>query len=277
MARPRRAPDAVDDAADRADRRARAAEFGRIAEESFGMPPDRRALARSAVGRAGWTHYMGFDGETPVSSRRCTSPRTSRGSGSGRRSRRRAGGAASPRCSRARLRDARRPGCRWAVTETGKETEEEPGQPLLPEHAAGRLPARLRAPQLGARHRAGLRRPRRAPSRPSRARPSRRATRSRRHRGGAAPRARCCRRRSGRSRPGGRPRPGPGDRRRAGRRSPGRRPAIDRTSGRRIRSTDDGGADLRNAGRSSSGWPTPVSPQSSIVSRPGTPRTLPGW
>ena len=50
-----------------------------------------------------------------------------------------------------------------------------------------------------------------------------------------------------------------------------------RASASRTRSRLAASMPSRNAGRSSSGLPTPQSPQSRIVSAPGVPRTLPGW
>ena len=106
---------------------------------------------RAPIGRPGWSHYLGFDGETPVSvGARCTSPMMWPGSGSGRRSRRRAAAAASPRCSRRASRDARAPGLPLGGHRDRRGDRGGAGQPLVPEHAALRLPARLRAPELGA-------------------------------------------------------------------------------------------------------------------------------
>ena len=104
----------------------RAAEFGRIAVETFGMPPAIAPSTASTVGRAGWTHYMGFEGTTPVSiaAMFVTEDAAWLGFGATLEEARGRGGQSAMFATR--LADARAQGCRWAVTETGEETEEEP-------------------------------------------------------------------------------------------------------------------------------------------------------
>lgn len=46
----------------------RAAAFGRIAAGAFGWPAMLARWAAAAVGRAGWRHYLAYDGDEPVAS-----------------------------------------------------------------------------------------------------------------------------------------------------------------------------------------------------------------
>lgn len=49
----------------------RAATFGRIAAGAFGWPVVLERWAAAAVGRAGWRHYLAYDGDEPVASGAC--------------------------------------------------------------------------------------------------------------------------------------------------------------------------------------------------------------
>ncbi len=105
---------------------AHASDFARIAGEALGLPPVVAPLTASSFGREGWTHYGGFDGATPVSvAAMCITDDVAwLGFGATLEAARGRGGQSA--IFAARLRDAKAAGCRWAVTETGEETEEEP-------------------------------------------------------------------------------------------------------------------------------------------------------
>jgi hypothetical protein len=88
-------------------------------------PPEASVIASAVVGRPGWSHFLAYDGDAAVSAaamfvtggRRLAGVRGDPGGG--------AAAAASRRCSPPAC--ARRgTGCRWAITETGEETPEEP-------------------------------------------------------------------------------------------------------------------------------------------------------
>ena len=100
--------------------------FGRIAVAAFEMPPIVAPFTTAPIGRPGWTHYLGYDGDEPVSAAAMyvTGDVAWLGFGATLESARGRGGQSA--MFAARLRDARAAGCRWAITETGEETEEEP-------------------------------------------------------------------------------------------------------------------------------------------------------
>jgi hypothetical protein len=106
--------------------RSRAADFARIAVETLELPPIVEPSVTSTLGRPGWTHYVGFDGETPVSvAAMCVIEDVAwLGFGGTLEAARGRGGQSAMFATR--LADARAQGCRWAVTETGEETEEFP-------------------------------------------------------------------------------------------------------------------------------------------------------
>ncbi len=106
--------------------RSRAADYGRIGVEAFELPPVLEASMASTIGRPGWTHYLGFDGETPVSIAALfvTEGAAWLGYGATLEAARGRGGQSAMFATR--LADARAQGCRWAITETGEETDEEP-------------------------------------------------------------------------------------------------------------------------------------------------------
>jgi len=100
--------------------------FASIACTSFGMPAHLEPWVAALVGRAGWHHYLAFDGQEPVASAALfvsgeigwlgiagTLPSARR---------RGAQGALMER----RLRDGSAIGCRWFVTETGEDTPQQP-------------------------------------------------------------------------------------------------------------------------------------------------------
>ena len=106
--------------------RSRSADFARIWLEAFEVPPVLEPMIGPTIGRPGWTHYLGFDDETPVSvaAMFVTEGVAWLGFGATLEAARGRGGQSAMFATR--LADARAQGCRWAVTETGEETEEEP-------------------------------------------------------------------------------------------------------------------------------------------------------
>lgn len=46
--------------------RTSASVFGRLVSTAFGFPPAVAPLVGQTVGRAGWSHYLAYDGETPI-------------------------------------------------------------------------------------------------------------------------------------------------------------------------------------------------------------------
>ena len=105
----------------------RADDFARIGMvEAYGFPVETAPVARSAVGLPGWRHYLGFDGETPVSSGAMWIGEGVAWLGFGATTEAFRGRGGQSAMFARRLRDARDAGCRFAVTETGEETPEEP-------------------------------------------------------------------------------------------------------------------------------------------------------
>jgi hypothetical protein len=97
-----------------------AASFARVASEAFAMPPFLEPLLEASVGRAGWSHYLAFDGELPVA---CAALFVYEGAGwlgidatLASHRRRGAQGALQER----RICDAAEQGCRLLTTETGE-------------------------------------------------------------------------------------------------------------------------------------------------------------
>lgn len=103
--------------------------FADTVVKGFGLPTDAGALVAwiaAGVGRPGWTHYLAYDGQTPVAT-------------GGLYVRGRVGwcgyGSTLPPCRRRgaqgamfarRIADAGEMGCQWLVTETDAETPERP-------------------------------------------------------------------------------------------------------------------------------------------------------
>jgi GNAT superfamily N-acetyltransferase len=104
----------------------RAGDFERIVLEAFDFAQELGPLATLTIGRAGWTHYLGFDGDEPVSAAACyvTADVAWLGFGATLESYRGRGGQSAMFARR--LEDARTAGCRLAITETGEDTPEEP-------------------------------------------------------------------------------------------------------------------------------------------------------
>lgn len=106
--------------------RSRTVDFAQIWLEAFEVPAVLEPMLGAMIGRPGWTHYLGFDGQTPVSvaAMFVTDDVAWLGFGATLEAARGRGGQSAMFATR--LADARAQGCRWAVTETGEETEEEP-------------------------------------------------------------------------------------------------------------------------------------------------------
>jgi len=102
-------------------------EFGRLSVvEAYGFPESVGLMAGAVVGQPGWSSYVGFDGDVPVSTgaMRIEDGVAWLGFGATTPTHRGRGGQSA--IFARRLRDAREAGCRFAVVETGKETPEEP-------------------------------------------------------------------------------------------------------------------------------------------------------
>jgi hypothetical protein len=100
-------------------------DFGRLSvAEAYGFPEVVGTAA--GVGRPGWDHYVGFDGDVPVSTAatRIEDGVAWLGFGATTPSHRGRGGQSAMFARR--LHDARDAGCRFAVVETGKDTTEDP-------------------------------------------------------------------------------------------------------------------------------------------------------
>lgn len=100
--------------------------FADVCATAFGMPPIVAPLIAATIGRAGWTHYLGYEGETPVSAAamHVTDGVAWLGYGSTLEAARGRGWQTAMFLRR--LRDARAAGCRMAITETGEETGDDP-------------------------------------------------------------------------------------------------------------------------------------------------------
>jgi hypothetical protein len=105
----------------------RAADFGRLGVvEAYDFPEIVGPAMGAVVGRPGWTHYMGFDGDTPVSTAAMRIDDGVAWFGFGATSPSHRGRGGQSALFAQRLRDARDAGCRFAIVETGKETAEDP-------------------------------------------------------------------------------------------------------------------------------------------------------
>jgi GNAT superfamily N-acetyltransferase len=105
----------------------RAADFGRLGVvEAYEFPEVVGPAMGATVGRPGWIHYMGFDGDTPVSTAAMRIHDGVAWFGFGATSESHRGRGGQSALFAQRLRDARDAGCRFAIVETGKETPEDP-------------------------------------------------------------------------------------------------------------------------------------------------------
>jgi len=114
----------------------RAAAFGRVLREGFGLEPGLEPWAEALVGRKDWRHYMAFDGPTPIGVASlyvkgewgslgfaATLPQA------------RGRGVQSALIAR-RIADANAAGCRWLSVETA---EDKPDKPAPSFHNVTRL------------------------------------------------------------------------------------------------------------------------------------------
>lgn len=100
--------------------------FGDVILRAFAMPPIVRPLATAAMGRPGWTHYLGREGAIPVAVAAMHVADGVAWLGYGGTAPAARGHGWQTAMFRRRLADARDAGCRLAVTETGEETDAEP-------------------------------------------------------------------------------------------------------------------------------------------------------
>ena len=100
--------------------------FRDVCLAAFEMPDAVAPLVTATVGRPGWSHYLGFDGDVPVSTAvlRVEGDIAWLGYGATLESHRGRGWQTAMLLRR--LLDARTAGCRLAITETGEETEKDP-------------------------------------------------------------------------------------------------------------------------------------------------------
>lgn len=108
--------------------------FAQVACSAFGMPLALAPMLTASIGQPGWRHYLAYDGdpESDVGSAQAVATGALRvqdgvgwlGVGSTLPTHRRRGaqGALMAR----RIQDSAEMGCRWLVTETGEDTEEQP-------------------------------------------------------------------------------------------------------------------------------------------------------
>ena len=101
-------------------------DFLAIALAVFGLPEAMDPFLRGSIGRPGWTHYLAFDGERPVSTAATFVGEEVAWLAFGATLEDARGRGGQSALFAARLRDAWDLGCRWAVTETGEETDEFP-------------------------------------------------------------------------------------------------------------------------------------------------------
>lgn len=106
--------------------RSQADAFGSIGVEAFEYPAVVANAAVAAIGRTGWTHYMGFAGDEPVSvaALYVTDRFAWLGFGATLEAYRGRGGQSALFAER--LRDAADLGCRLAFTETGEDSPDDP-------------------------------------------------------------------------------------------------------------------------------------------------------
>jgi GNAT superfamily N-acetyltransferase len=104
----------------------RAHVFGDVCATAFEMPGALSGFVGAPVGRTRWVHYLGFDGDTPVSTSAMYLTDGVAWLGYGATLEDHRGRGWQTAMLARRLQDARDLGCRLAITETGEETEKEP-------------------------------------------------------------------------------------------------------------------------------------------------------
>ena len=100
--------------------------FGRLIVESFEFPDGLTGAAGVTIGASGWHHYIGFDGDIPVSTAAMRIEDGAAWFGFAATSPSHRGRGGQSAMFARRLHDAREAGCRFAVVETGEDTPEEP-------------------------------------------------------------------------------------------------------------------------------------------------------
>jgi hypothetical protein len=100
--------------------------FADVALTAFEMPSELHPLLIGNVGKPGWYHYLGFDGEQPVTAAAMYVKDDVGwlGFGSTLESYRKRGGQGAMFARR--IEDGIKLGCKWFVTETGEDTPENP-------------------------------------------------------------------------------------------------------------------------------------------------------
>ncbi|MFN8439231.1 MAG: hypothetical protein U0175_00535 [Caldilineaceae bacterium] len=101
-------------------------QFAEIFGTAFGLSPNIWPLFTGAIGKPGWYHYLGFDGAQPIATGAMYLKNDIAwlGVGSTHKDYRNRGGQ-SAMITR-RLTDGLALGCKWFITETGKDTSEQP-------------------------------------------------------------------------------------------------------------------------------------------------------
>ena len=101
--------------------------FGRLAVvEAYDFPEQVGPAGAAAIGWPGWHHYIGFDGDVPVSTAAMRIEDGAAWFGFGATSPSHRGRGGQSAMFARRLSDARDAGCRFAVVETGEDTPENP-------------------------------------------------------------------------------------------------------------------------------------------------------
>jgi hypothetical protein len=106
--------------------RDRADEFATIVDAAFEFGAELKPALPHTVGRPGWTHYLGFDGDEPVAAGAMYVIGDIAWLGFGATLEAARGRGGQSAIFHRRLVDARAAGCRLAFTETGPDSEEEP-------------------------------------------------------------------------------------------------------------------------------------------------------
>jgi hypothetical protein len=100
--------------------------WGDVVMATFEMPEPVRPITTATIGRAGWIHYLGFEGDTPVSTAAMRLEGDVAWLGYGGTLEAFRGRGWQTAMFLQRLVDARDRGCWLAITETGEETEKSP-------------------------------------------------------------------------------------------------------------------------------------------------------
>jgi len=103
--------------------------YGDIVMAAFEMPEPVRDFAAATVGRTGWVHYLGYEGDTPVAAGAMRVDEDVAWLGYGATLEGHRGRGWQTSMFLRRLHDARDRGCRLAVTETGEENDKNPVNP----------------------------------------------------------------------------------------------------------------------------------------------------